>query len=333
MRIRQALFCILLVFALLLTGCSAPQAADAGPVSQVGYYFDTVVTITLYGADDSLMPELWTLCGKYEQLLSKTIPGSDVDRINHGEGKPVTVSPETWQMLQAARRIHDVSGGAFSITIAPVTALWDFTGGTQRMPTPEELAAALPLVDDSRLILGEEHTVTLPAGMSIDLGGIAKGYIADQAAALCRDRCSGAIINLGGNVYVVGLKPNGSAFRVGVRDPQGDESAIKCVVTVRDTSVVTSGIYERYFMREGIRYHHILDPQTGISADSDLAGVTVICTSSMEADAVATACIVLGSEGALALLNEMGLDGLLITREDRVITTPGFENAYQLQTV
>lgn len=112
--------------------------------------------------------------------------------------------PETWNVLSEAKKLNRLTGGAFAITIAPLTAQWDFTGGTNRMPTDEERIAALPLVDDEQLTLGENNTVTLPAGMQIDLGGIAKGYIADQVAALVRGRCSGAMLNFGGNVYAVG---------------------------------------------------------------------------------------------------------------------------------
>ena len=332
---RIRCLCLLLLLCLFLTGCGEQKQASAVTatlepvkVTQVGYYFDTVVTITLYNPDESLMEDLMASCERYEKLLSKTIAGSDVDRINNSGGKPVTVSGETWLLLQDAKKVHEVSDGAFSVTIAPVTALWDFTGGTERMPSAEELAAALPLVDDSRLQMGENNTVTLPEGMMIDLGGIAKGYIADRAAALCRGRCTGAVINLGGNVYVTGEKPDGSAFRVGIRDPQGAENSTKCIVSVRDTSVVTSGVYERFFMKDGVRYHHILNPRTGFPAESDLAGATVVCTSSVLADAVATACIVLGSENAVKLLNTLDLDGLLITVNGNVITTEGFAEKY-----
>ena len=167
----------------------------------------------------------------------------------------------------------------------------------------------------------------------IDLGGIAKGYIADQAAAMCRGHCTAAVLNLGGNVYTVGQKPDGSRFGVGIRDPFGDAADTCCAVYTGDLSVVTSGIYERWFERDGVRYHHILDPKTGMSAKSDLASATVLCGSSMTADAVATACIVLGSEGALQLLERLSLDGLLITRNGEYLMTDGFSERWDLQFV
>ena len=195
-----------------------------------------------------------------------------------------------------------------------------------------ERLAALPLVDDEQLTLGENNTVTLPAGMQIDLGGIAKGYIADRVAALVRGRCSGAMLNFGGNVYAVGTKPDGSAYRVGVQDPDEPNSSTPTglmsvtnssspigVVSVIDRSVVTSGIYERGFTIDGVRYHHILSPWTGLPSDSDLASATIIAESSMDADALATACIVLGSEKALQLTQENGYPALMILRDGTVM--------------
>ena len=312
---------VLIAFSLLSGGCAKAKRIER--VSDVGYFFNTVVTITLYDAEEDLMQEIWTACQRYEKLLSKTVEGSDVDRINHSGGEAVAVDPETWAILARAKEISAKSGGAFSITIAPISAMWDFTEGTKRMPSDEERLAALPLVDDSRIELLEDSKVRLPEGMMIDLGGIAKGYIADHIAALVRPRCSGAICNFGGNVYAIGSKPDGSAFRVGVRDPQS-ESGIKCLLTVRDTSVVTSGIYERWFERDGVIYHHILNPSTGLSSDSDVAGATIIAESSMDADAFATACVVLGSEKAIQLLESLGLPGLIILRDGTILTTQDF---------
>lgn len=326
----RAFLCAFLCLALL----AGTAAAEALPAVDVGYYFDTVVTVTLYGPDDTLMADIWAACERYERMLSKTVPGSDVDRINTAAGAAVEVSAETWEILREAKEISAASGGAFSVTVAPLTALWSFTAGEERIPADEERLAALPLVDDSRIELLEGCRVRLPEGMSIDLGGIAKGYIADEVASLVRGRCTAALLNFGGNVYCVGYKPGGAVFNIGIRDPQADSSAVaKYVVSITDTSAVTSGNYERFFIRDGVRYHHILDPKTGLPAWTDLAGVTVICERSMVADAAATACMVLGSEDALAFLQAMGLEGLLITGEGESITTPDFVTHWNLRGI
>ncbi len=190
-RGKQAIL-ILTVLLLLL-----PYTVKGEEQTGVGFYFDTVVTVRLYGADESLLPDIWQACARYEAMLSKTVPGSDVDRINRAGGKPVRVSHETWLLLRQARELSIRTGGAFSVTIAPLSAMWDFTGGTERMPTDAERLAALPLVDDRAIVLSEGDMVTLPAGMQIDLGGIAKGFIADQIAAMSQGRCDSALLNFG----------------------------------------------------------------------------------------------------------------------------------------
>ena len=313
----------------LLAFCVAAACASAERVSGTGFYFDTVVTITLYDAPDGMMEELLAECERFEEMLSKTIPGSDVDRINHAEGQPVQVSAETYEILKRAREISALTGGDFSVTIAPLTELWDFTGGTERMPTAEELEANLPLVDDSRLALEADNTVTLPAGMKIDLGGIAKGYIADSLAQRCREAGVPALLNFGGNVYAVGVKPDGSDWRVGIRDPQHpNDGSVLRIILVKDRTVVTSGTYERYFEKDGVRYHHILDPRTGISAMSDLTSVTIVGESSMDADAMATACIVRGLPGSIQLLDEQGIAAVLVDVDNQQYETAAYAALY-----
>lgn len=338
----------LMLCALLLTGCTAkepdfvsvtatviPTASASGAEKTTGYgwYFDTLVTLTLYGADATAMADALAACERYEKLLSKTVEGSDVWRINHAQGQQVTVDPETWEILHRAKEISQATGGAFAITIAPISAMWDFTDGTNRMPTDAERIAELPLVNDEAIALGEGWTVTLPAGVQVDLGGIAKGYIADQLAALLAPRCMGAIISLGGNTYVVGDKPDGSLNTIGVQDPWSPVGSLEGVITTKNISAVTSGTYERGFAGEdGTWYHHILDPKTGLPAKTDLVSATLMMTSSMSADALATAYIVVGSERALQLAKDMDVDAVFITSDGETLMTDGFAEKYNYMT-
>ena len=340
LRLLAALMCCL-----LLTSCSAKPADDSGaailptasadePIDPakkttgVGFYFDTVVSLSLWGAPEGLMDEIWAACARYEQLLSKTIDASDVSRINNAMGQTVTVDPETWEILRRAKEISAQTGGAFSITIAPVTALWSFTDTvTNMVPTDEARLKMLPLVDDQKIALGENNTVTLPAGMEIDLGGIAKGYIADKVADIIREKAYAGIVSLGGNVYTVGKKPDGSAFSVGIKDPH-NPAASKAIIYTGDGTVVTSGTYEWGFSFGGERFHHILDPKTGWPSQSDLVSATFVMDSSMTADALATACIVIGSEKSLALAKELQLDAMFIDKDGQAFFTEGFEAKY-----
>jgi thiamine biosynthesis lipoprotein len=335
----------MLLACLLLTGCGArPQEEQISGIlptasaaekpdpnkktSGVNFYFDTVVTMTLWGAPEGLMDEIWAACARYERLLSRTIAESDVSRINNAYGKPVKVDPETWEILRRAKEISALTNGAFAVTIAPVTSLWTFTGTeTNVIPTDEKRLSMLHLVDDQKIVLGDDCTVTLPAGMQIDLGGIAKGYIADKVAELIRGRAYGGIVSLGGNIYTVGKKPDGSAFSVGVRDPESVSGYLGIIYT-GDGTVVTSGTYERGFDFGGVRYHHILDPQTGWPAQSDLVSATFVMDSSMTADALATACIVIGSDKSLELATSQGLDAVFIKKDGTMLFTEGFKEKY-----
>ena len=209
-----------------------------------------------------------------------------------------------------------------------MTALWSFTDTvTNMVPTDEARLKMLPLVDDQKIALGENNTVTLPAGMEIDLGGIAKGYIADKVADIIREKAYAGIVSLGGNVYTVGKKPDGSAFSVGIKDPH-NPSASKAIIYTGDGTVVTSGTYERGFSFGGERFHHILDPKTGWPSQSDLVSATFVMDSSMTADALATACIVIGSEKSLALAKELQLDAMFIDKDGQAFFTEGFEAKY-----
>ena len=343
---KKLLRCLaMLLVCLLLTGCSGTKGATVQPgliptaqaaetpdpnkkTTGTGFYFDTVVTLTLWGAPEGLVNEVWAACDRYERLLSKTIAGSDVSRINAANGQTVTVDPETWDILRRAKEINALTDGAFSITIAPVTALWSFTGmTTNTVPTDAARLQAVTRVDDQKIVLGENNTVTLPAGMQIDLGGIAKGYIADEVAKIIKDKAYAGIISLGGNVYTIGRKPDGSRFSVGITDPWASYT-YKGVIYTESCTVVTSGTYERGFDFGGVRYHHILDPKTGWPAQSDLVSATFVMDSSMTADALATACIVIGSEKALALASGLGLDALLIKKDGTILFTQGFEEKY-----
>ena len=314
---------------LLPTAIAAETPDPNKKTTGIGFYFDTVVSLSLWGAPEGLMDEIWAACARYEQLLSKTIDASDVSRINNAMGQTVTVDPETWEILRRAKEISAQTGGAFSITIAPVTALWSFTDTVSNMvPTDEARLKMLPLVDDQKIALGENNTITLPAGMEIDLGGIAKGYIADKVADIIREKAYAGIVSLGGNVYTVGQKPDGSKFSVGIKDPEATHLS-KAIIYTGDCTVVTSGTYERGFSFGGVRYHHILDPKTGWPSQSDLVSATFVMDSSMTADALATACIVIGSEKSLELAASLGLDAMFITKDGNVLFTQGFEERYE----
>lgn len=303
-----------------ICGCDAAPAYN----SALGFYLDAVITISGY-ADKEILEGAVALCGEYEKIFSRTVKGSDVWRINHGEGRPVQVCGDTAELLTIALEVCEKSGGALDITIAPASDLWDFKADEPEIPDSGELSSAAELVDYTKLKL-EGDMVTLPAGMAIDLGAVAKGYIADKAAEYLKEKCvESAILNLGGNVVALGGKPDGSKWSIGIQDPEKENGKSGYSVMVADKSVVTSGIYQRGFDKDGVRYHHILDSATGWPVQNGLASVTIIADSSAMADAMSTACFVLGRDMGMSFAEEMGVQAVFIGTDGKVSCTPALE--------
>jgi len=312
-----------LACALNLTGCASAQQKKQ---TAVGFYLDTVITLTAYVDDAAVLTDALAECGRYERLLSRTVEGSDVWRVNHAGGKPVEVSDDTIVLLQTARQVSEFSGGAFDVTIAPVSTLWDFTSGAAVVPDTDAIAKAAALVDYTRMDVDVEgNTVTLPEGMMIDLGGIAKGYIADEVKQYLMDRgVESAVLSFGGNIVTIGLKPDGSPWKVGIQDIDRPTGEYMLVSLSYGGSTVTSGIYERGFESDGVYYHHILDPNTGWPIQNRLASVTIFSDSSMWGDALATAAFALGPEDGMALIEEInGAEAVFISRDRSVSATSG----------
>ena len=317
-------FLALVVLVISAFALSGGAGSETTKLSEIGFYLDTVVTLTAYVEDGQVLKDAMAECARYEQMLSRTIEDSDVWRINHAEGKPVEVSEDTAAVLACAIRISELSGGVFDVTIAPVSTLWDFTSGTAVLPDADVLAEAAKLVDYTKIVL-EGNTVTLPAGMMIDLGGIAKGYIADRVKAYLEERgVEHAILSFGGNVVAIGTKPDGQEWVVGIQDIDAPTGEAMLKTRMGGGSIVTSGIYERNFEVDGIWYHHLLDPATGWPVQNELASVTIRSESSMEGDAVSTAAFVLGKEEGMRLVESLeGFEAIFIERDRTVTGTSG----------
>lgn len=283
----------------LLTGCvQATNGADApGEQLQQSFFcFDTTCAVGGVMGQDTLDAAV-ERCQQFEQMLSRTIATSDVARINAAGGLPVQVEPETAEVLSLALAYCKASDGLFDITIGAVSSLWDFHEGV--VPDADLLAEAVRHVDYHKLqVDGRSVTLGDPEAR-LDLGGIAKGYVADVLVdELAEAGISSAYVNLGGNVKVLGAKPDGSAWRVGVRDPNPEAAAESSIARVALTggSVVTSGLYERQFERDGKRYWHILDPRTGYPVESDLVSATIVSERSIDGDGYTKPLFMMGRE-------------------------------------
>lgn len=271
---------------MLLTGCTFPLAGTVSEEERQSSFFcfDTACAIGGTMAQEVLDAAV-ERCLHFEQTLSRTIAASDVARINAAGGEAVDVEPETAKLLELARAYCAESDGLFDITIGAVSSLWDFHEGI--VPDAERLAEAMTHVDYRMLqVDGQRVSLADPKAM-LDLGGIAKGYVADVLVdELAQAGVTSAYINLGGNVKVLGAKADGSAWRVGVRDPNPEAEGNPPIARVELTggSVVTSGLYERQFEHDGRRYWHILDPRTGWPVESDLVSATIVSERSIDGD-------------------------------------------------
>ena len=270
---------------------------------------NTIIRMTVYGHDNTALDDAFTLLNKTDRRLSMYDPSSDISLVNKNAGLvPVSPSPETVEAVNEAIRLYEITGGVFNPLIGPVTRLWKINreDGLNKIPSPESLDSAVKLADIGNISVSGDKIFLREKGCVIDLGGMAKGFASAKIADMLRDKgIKSAILDLGGNVHTVGTKPDGSKWRVGIRNPLKPAGTPALVVDVNDSAVITSGNYERYKTIDGKKYSHFFDPLTGQSVNSDLLSVTVISENGSLADGLATAFMITGVEKALGILRNM----------------------------
>lgn len=314
------IFFLTIFFILPLSGCGQASA----PQTEQAFLLDTVVSVTYYARRDrAAVLEAMDLCREYELVFSRTDPASELYRLN--AVGTMAVSPALREVLELALDYCARSGGRYDITLGGVSALYDFSGNPHR-PDGGALAEALRHVGWQNVrIEGDTVTLSDPAAV-IDLGSVAKGWIADRMAEALRARgVKRAILSLGGNILCLGGRPDGTAYRVGIQYPERDSTALAATVSVRDGSVVTSGVYERFFIDGGAVFHHLLDPATGQPLRTGLLSVSIVGPSSADCDALSTLCFALGPEEGLALIDAMeGYEALFVTEDHAYLRSAGF---------
>lgn len=339
-----------------LYGCaenigSLPQSDASSPVTRTGFAFDTVISITIYDGQKSYVPEkCLALCEQYDALFSATREGSDVWRINHSGGSPVEVSYDTAALIQSALFYCDETDGVLDLTLLPIADEWHISEQMAQKEGNPDYEYYIPSADrlkelsehvnyknvtiydetgneigyTDRLYKDTRYSVALSDTQSaIDLGFIAKGYIADKLKKyMLSEGVESGIISLGGNILLIGEKPVSSPFRIGIQKPFGNANEVITTVEVTDTSVVSSGCYERYFTENGTVYHHIFDTATGCPVQNDLYGVTILSDSSLQGDALSTYCYILGLDNGLAYIRSLDkVEAVFVTSDYKVVTS------------
>ena len=324
-HIKQCIYSIVFCFLIMIlsTGCQRNEE----PITIQGFYFDTFISITFYEpVSDEIKTGCLDLCSYYENLLSVTKEGSDIYRINHSNGNPCTVNDETMELLQIAFEYARITNGKCDFTIRPVSSLWDFSvPENAELPEQSKLENALQHVNYENVVLAG-NTVTLSdSEMQLDLGFIAKGFIADKISSYLKSQqIENCLINLGGNLLLMGSHNNGQPYRIGIEKPF-DTTAPIVTMQLTDTSVVTSGVYQRYFRKNETLYHHLLNSSTGYPENNGLLSVTIIGPNSTRCDALSTCCFLLGLDNGLALINQSeGYEALFITEDYEIITSDNF---------
>lgn len=336
-----AVIVLLIVCILVIWGYNntSKSVTTDEPITVTDYKLNTYVTITIYDSKDiTLLEDCLALCDKYELLFSRTNPESELYQLNNGQ-LPIsadgyyTVSEELFEIIKIGKKYSELSDDAFSIALEPLTSLWNFTDGTNVIPPQDKIDAVLPILNSNDILLRAPNEIAFKKeGMGIDLGGIAKGYIADKIKEyLLSNNVHSALIYLGGNVLCIGQKETGP-FKIGIEKPFDADGTAAAIVQISDMSVVTSGTDERYFKKDGKLYHHILDKNTGYPIDNTLTAVTIITASSTDADALSTTCFSLGLEKGLELLESLeNTDGFFITKDGEYHYAKGFEEKYLLE--
>lgn len=317
---------MILVCLIILCGCSATQIKEEEYLEKTVFAMDTEMTLSACGKNahtalEKAEEEIYRL----NNALARGSEESEIYAVNANHGG--RVSEETAEIIKTALDISEFTDGAFDITIAPVMDLWGFYTKNFYVPSDAELLQAMKKVNYKNAAI-RERNVTLINGASIDLGGIAKGYLSGRIMDIFREcGVKSGIVSLGGNVHALGTHTNGTPWRVAIQSP--DSSSYICGIETEDKAVITSGGYQRYFERDGIRYHHIIDPKTGYPSDSGVKSVTIISDNAALADGLSTALFVMGAEqGAEYWKTHDGFEAVFLTDDDEIYITEGLVDSY-----
>ncbi|WP_421904213.1 FAD:protein FMN transferase [Oceanobacillus halophilus] len=340
---NKVIIFILLAIILIITGCSNDPETHAeklnlieNPYKQTEFLLGTVVTIKIY--DEGKEEVLGLVFDKIEELDQKITAdeeGSEINTINDKAGEEaVNVSEDIFQLITEGKNYSEVAEGSFDITIGPLTKLWHIGFDDARKPEQAEIDEILPLINYKKVELNEKNKKVFlkDKGMRMDLGAIAKGYIADEVVQLLKENgVTTAIIDLGGNIFVMGNHYSGNPWTVGIQDPFSGRGDTIGKLKASNKSIVTSGIYERYLEVDGVKYHHLLNPKDGYPFNNKLASVSIISDKSIDGDALSTVLFSKGLQDGLDFIHELeGVEAIFIMEDKTIYTTDGLTDNFEI---
>lgn len=327
----------IIIATVIITQTACKNTKDVEPVSKEGFYLDTACKISIYDMDGDLDKEkaeaaidkAYKRCRELENTLSNTIESSEVSQINNAGGKWVTVGKDTLKVVKAGVKYGELSDGDFDITIGSVSGLWDFQAENPVVPDQSKITEALKHVNYKNIQFDGNKIRIIDPEAKLDLGGIAKGYVADELTTLLeKEGVTSAVINLGGNISTIGGKPDSSPFIIGIEKPYTDRTEIIGTTTADNQTVVTSGIYERQFQKDGKIYHHVLSSKTGYPVETQLEAVSLVAKKgrSMDIDAMSTICLMKGVDGGKAFIKKQkGVEAVFSAQGKEVAKTKGMK--------
>ncbi|MBU3175447.1 FAD:protein FMN transferase [Clostridium estertheticum] len=323
---------LLLIIPTFLISC----ATNDKPVEKETYMMGTIMNFKIYGKNAETATALvLKRISNIESKMSLNVKTSEISKLNAKAGiSGQKLSTDTYSVIEKSVQYSKLTGGALDATIEPIVGLWGIGTDKERLPSKTEIDDKLKLVNYKDIVLDKKNsTVKLKrTNQAIDLGAIAKGYTADEVKkVLLNNKISSAIINLGGNVYAIGKNPNGKDWSVGIQNPLSTRGEYLGTISVTDKSIVTSGNYERFFIKDGVRYHHIFDPKTGYPAQQGLISTTIVSDKSVDGDALSTSTYIMGLDKGLKLVESIkGVEAIFVTKDKKVYVTPGLKDNFKL---
>lgn len=343
LRNKKLIFFISLLFiiSIFLTGCSNDSGSNTesakNPPSETGNIFlmDTLITMKVYGVNaQEVIDKSFDRLKDIENEMSRTIENSEISKINSSPGKAIQVSTDTFRVIKKSLEYAEYTDGRFDPSIGPLVELWGIGTDHARVPSEQEIKKARDLVNYKWVVINkDEKTVKLlKEGMLLDLGAITKGYAADEVRTIVKNAgFESAYVNLGGNVLVIGSKPDGTPWNIGIQDPRQERGNVIASLEVSDKTVVTSGNYERYFEKDGVIYHHILNPFTGKPTRNNLTSISIITRDSFDADALSTSAYIMGVENGMKMVENLdNIEAIFVTDNQEVILSSGLQDKVEL---